>query len=88
MPKPVLVQIAPNQITYGFYTITDNVLTMAHDDGEPVDISGMTFTHSLRPNDNPDAIAAVMAGKIRKMMMGEKVEGFTDALNYPRQGIA
>lgn len=87
-PNPVLVQIAPNQITYGFYTLSGNRLTMCHDDGEPVDINGMTFTHDMRANDNPDSIAAVLTGKIRKLMMGEKIEGFNDVLAYPREGIA
>lgn len=87
-PKPVLVQVAPNQVTYGFYTVTEDVLTMAHEDGQPVELSGMTFTHNLKTGDNPDAIAAVLTGQIRKMMQGEIVPGFNDPLSYPMQGVA
>jgi hypothetical protein len=83
-----VVQIGPNQITYGYYTIANSILTMCHDDGRPVNVDGMTFTHTLKESDAAEPIAAVFTGKIRKMLIGEKVSGFNDVLSYPQAGIA
>jgi hypothetical protein len=88
----VTVQVKPNQVIEGFYTIANGVLTMTYGDGEPVmlDRAGIEqpVTHTLSANEIPKAVAYRLTKEIRENMMGDAVPGFSLPINYGRSGVA
>lgn len=102
-PKSVIATIRgatedgdPGQVTNGFYVVEDGVLIMTKPDGKPHSgpdgkpIQNKTHRHTLRPGDNPDAIASVLTKKIRRETLGltEEQESFRGKLKYGPLGIA
>ena len=78
----------PGQISEGFYTVSDGILTMTNPAGEPVDPD--QFRHTLKPGDDPAAIAGILTRKVRRHVLGitETEESFGRRLNYGPSGIA
>lgn len=79
------------QVTYGYYIVEGDVLTMTDCDGFPVkDESGQTFTHTLLPDDNPEAIGCHLTRKVRQALRKETPvqERFRQKIVYPRTGVA
>ena len=81
-PKSVVVHLGPNRFTVGYYLIEGNELHMLGPDGE------IARTCTLKPDDNPQAIASVLTKEIRKQLRQEVVEGFNDPLEFPVTNIA
>lgn len=101
MPETVLVHLAPNRFTEGFYRIDGDLLVMTYRDGADVMIGDGEYarriTHSMKPGDNVKAIAGLLTKEIRKLMSPELVEGFNDPIEgrihsnpikMPENGIA
>ncbi len=85
----VQTQIGRNRVAEGFYTLEAELLTMVYNDGEPVILEdGSRVMHRLQPEDNARKIAGALTIKIRKALMGERVEGFSSPIDYPQTGIA
>jgi hypothetical protein len=83
------VQIGRNRVAEGFYTIANGLLTMVYSDGEPVMLDdGSRVEHHLQPEDNVRKVAGHLTIKIRKALMGERVEGFSSPIDYPPAGVA
>jgi hypothetical protein len=84
----VMVQISPpkgddtGQVTEGFYTVEDGYLQMVYRDGRKLE--NPLYRVKLHDGANVQAIAANLTRSIRKDMLGEKVEGFTRNLSYPK----
>jgi len=78
----------PGQVSIGYYTIQDGILTMTHEDGEPV--SPDQFNHQLKPGDDPPAIAGVLTKQARRFLLGmsETEEAFNRPIGYSNSGIA
>lgn len=78
----------PGQVSDGFYTITDGVLTMTRPDGEPVDPE--QFRHTLKPGDDANAIAGMLTHRVRKILLGitDEQAAFGRRLDYPSSGVA
>lgn len=76
------------QVSEGYYTITDGVLTMTRPDGEPV--AEGQFTHILKPGDSPVAIAGILTRRARRYLLGisEESEAFGRRLEYTSTGVA
>lgn len=84
--KRVFAQISENEVTEGFYKLKGNVLTMVwYPDGEPVLLGDAPVTAKVQPGANPDAVARMLAKRIRKAFRGETVEGFNRRLEYTRE---
>jgi len=77
----------PNgQFAFGHYTITDNVLTMTDDAGEPaVDGDGKRYTHKLAEGENHTAIGARLTRELRTALRGGAVNGFDTPIDYGPQ---
>jgi hypothetical protein len=90
--KRVFAQVAPNQVSEGFYTIEGGLLTMVLPDGSPVNLGSKEFprlvSHAMRPEDNERSIAVVLTKQVRTHFRGDKVEGFSDPITYQPAGIA
>jgi len=72
------------QVTVGYYTLADDVLTMTDSKGAPVrDLnSGEKFLHKMQPGDDARAIANRLTTKIYWMLRGETgPAGFNRPLN-------
>ena len=86
----VFATVAPNQVTVGFYTLTDgNLMTMVHPNGDPVMLDEAPVTAKLSPGSNNNLIeqvARLLTKKIRKSFRGELVEGFDRVIAYPSDG--
>lgn len=83
----------PGQVSEGYYTIADGVLTMTRPDGEPVKnpAEHTLYQHRLGPNDSPDVIAVVLTKKVRLHMKGiftDESTSFNRTLEYRSEGIA
>lgn len=88
----VTVQIAapaaddPGQVTEGFYTVEDGYLQMVYRDGRKLE--NPLYRVKLHDGANVKAIAGNLTRSIRTEMLGEKVEGFTRNLSYPKASYA
>lgn len=82
------VQIGPNRIVEGFYTLENDVLTMTFADGEPVMLDGFSFERTIQQGEKPHQVAGYLTKQIRQLTIGEVVEGFNNPINYPRVGVA
>jgi hypothetical protein len=77
----------PGQVTIGYYTQADGVLTMTDSKGVPVRTSsGEKRVHRLQEGEDPRAIASRLTKQIRTAMRGES--DFNRPLNYSRHGVA
>jgi hypothetical protein len=81
------------QVTIGFYTLADGVLTMTDSKGAAVRErqSGETYTHKMQPGEDAEVIAKRLTLEIYRMLRGETAApatGFGRALNYPAGGVA
>ena len=92
--RSITVQIAPaterdpGQVTFGFYTVDGNVLTMTDGEGAVVrHQNGEPYKHILEPGQDPRPIAARFTKEIRKAATGERIAGFWGRINYPKIGI-
>lgn len=76
----------PGQVTEGFFIIEGDQLVMTHGDGSPVDDQ---YRHTLKPGDNPRAIAGVLTKQIRRSMLGitEASEAFNRPIRYAGSGL-
>jgi hypothetical protein len=98
--KTVTVQVKapkgedPGQVTTGYYTLADYILTMTDASGRPIrrTTTGERFTCKIKPGSNSVGIAGQMTLEIRQMMRGENapgaVKGFSRQLDYPKAGWA
>jgi len=78
----------PGQVSFGYYTLEGNKLTMTDGDGKPFRrASGDAVQHTLRPGDNPDSIACVLARDLRKQLHGDSA-GFWRRIDWPATSIA
>jgi hypothetical protein len=81
----------PGQVTIGYYTLADGILTMTDSKGAPVrDLnSGEKILHTMQDGDDAPAIAKRLTMKIYRMLRGESgPAGFARAINYPAPGVA
>ncbi|WP_027578396.1 hypothetical protein [Bradyrhizobium sp. Ai1a-2] len=79
----------PGQVTIGYYTLKDDVLTMTDGTGEPVrNRYGEKTTHKLQAGEAPDVIAKRLTLKIYRRIRGSDDIGFGRRLVYPKVGIA
>lgn len=76
--ESVAVHINSGRMTVGYYTVENDILTMLGPDGEPM------MTATLRPDDNPRAIASVLTKEIRSRM----INPFWDEMKLPEASIA
>jgi hypothetical protein len=81
------------QVTAGYYTLADGVLTMTDSKGVPVrrTDSGEKYTHKVKEGEDDRAIASRLTKEIYHMLRGETAAtatGFNRAINYPTSGIA
>jgi hypothetical protein len=82
------------QVTDGYYTVADDVLTMTDKKGVPVrDLtSGEKFTRKLKPGEDAGQVASRLTMEVYQMLRGENgpgaVKGFGRQLDYPKSGIA
>jgi hypothetical protein len=75
----------PGQVTTGYYTVADGILTMTQPNGEPViGEQGERFTQSISADDNVRAIAGLLTRKVRRAIRGETEfqERFRRPLQY------
>lgn len=87
--KYVMAYIGPNQITEGFYTIEDGLITMVRPDGGVVKMGDDSLVqHQLKDGESEEAIAKVLTKQIRKHFLGDIVEGFSRDLHYQPLGVA
>ena len=79
----------PGRVTEGRYTVEDGVVTLTDDSGTPVrDRSGKTYSKKLEPDEDAYAVAGRLAKQFRRARCGgERVEGFSRKLHYPKLGI-
>jgi hypothetical protein len=77
----------PGQVSDGYYVLNAGELVMTHSDGEPV--SPDQFRHTLKPGDDPAAIAGVLTRRCRRFLLGisEAEEAFNRPLGYSNAGI-
>jgi hypothetical protein len=76
----------PGQVTIGYYTLADGVLTMTDSKGRPVRTSsGEKRVHRLQEGEDPRSIASRLTKQIRMSMRGEA--DFNRRLVYPSVGI-
>jgi hypothetical protein len=78
------------QVTDGYYTLVDDLLTMTDKKGAPVrDLtSGEKFIHKLKPDEDPRQVAGRLTLKVYRMLRGETAESaaFNRPLHYPPSG--
>ena len=82
----------PGQVTTGYYTLADHILTMTDSSGRPIRraTTGESFTCKIKPGDNHVAFAGQMTLEIRRTMRGENapgaVKGFGREFDYEKWG--
>jgi hypothetical protein len=103
MPMPevqyVVVQVKPpsqrepaGAVTYGYFTLDDNLLTMTRSDGLPVrdPVTGQMWTHKLEPGEDAGHLARRLTLKVRRALRGETEaeERFMRPIKYPKRKVA
>jgi hypothetical protein len=81
------------QVTAGFYTLADGVLTMTDSKGAAVrkTQSGEKYMHKMKNGDDARAIANRLTLEIYHMLRGETAQsatGFNRAISYPASEVA
>jgi len=77
----------PGQVTYGWYTLQDGVVTLTDRDGNPAgEETGRKFTHKLAPGENARAVACKLTKELRLLLRGNSapVAGFEGPIIYPK----
>lgn len=85
--RSVFTYLGPNQVAEGFYTFDGSTLQMTFANGEPVLLDDHPVTETVEPA-QVEAVAKRLTRRIRKAMLGEKVDGFSRALTYEREAFA
>ena len=90
--KPISQANPTGQVSYGYYTLVDGVVTMTDAKGNAAqNDSGKTYTAKLAPNDDHQVIAGRLTRKLRDVLRGKKDDaspsGFNAPLNYGPTGI-
>jgi hypothetical protein len=80
------------QVTLGFYTLADDMLTMTDSKGVPVrrTDSGEKIVHKMKEGDDDRRIASRLTLETYHMLRGETAAtatGFGRAINYPKSGV-
>jgi len=99
MPEQVIVTIrnpAPGvvgdagQVTYGYYVVEGDRLTMTDSTGKVIRrrSNGEPYTHKLEPGEDPRRVAGRLTKRIREMLHGDDLGGFHRRLTYPSAGVA
>ena len=73
-------------MAYGFYTVTDGVVTMTDHAGKPAtDETGKTYTQKLEATDDARVIAGRLTKKLRLALLGKSdaPAGFHSSIIYP-----
>ena len=81
----------PGRITYGYFIVEGNTLTMTDGDGTPVrqPTTGDLFTAQLRDGLDADAVARNLTARVWRSLHGrEGAAGFNRRLNYQQTGVA
>jgi hypothetical protein len=81
------------QVTVGYYTMADGVLTMTDSNGAAVRErqSGEKYLHNMKPGEDALPIASRLTLQIYYMLRGETAQtatGFGRTINYPASGVA
>lgn len=84
--RVVYVQLKPDQVTEGYYTVNGDKLVMTFADGSPVDAD--RFCHTFKDGENAKQIAGRLTKLVRKSLLGELVDGFNDPIRYADMGVA
>lgn len=84
--RVVYVQLKPDQVTEGYYTVDGDKLVMTFADGSPVDAD--RFCHTLKDGESAKQIAGRLTRQVRKSLLGDLVDGFNDPIRYADMGIA
>jgi hypothetical protein len=76
----------PGQVTYGWYTLQDDVVTLTDREGNPAgEETGRKFTHRLAPGEDARAIACKLTKELRLALRGNSAPaGFDGPINYPK----
>jgi hypothetical protein len=78
------------RLAYGFYVVTDGVVTMTDKEGKPAeDATGKRYVDKLLPNEDERTAASRMTKELRKALQGTApVNGFEPGrkINYPKRG--
>ena len=78
----------PGQLSLGYYTVVDGVVTMTDAKGNPAhDDSGKVYTQKLAPNDDAYVIAGRLTRQLRDVLRGRgdaPPAGFGAPINYPK----
>ena len=77
----------PGQVTYGWYTLQDGVVTLTDRKGNPAgEETGRKFTHKLAPGEDARAIACKLTKELRQALRDNSasVAGFEGKINYPK----
>src|SRR5262249_15930986 len=89
--REVIVIIKPpkgnfrGQVTYGWYTLQDDVVTLTDREGNPAgEETGSKFTHKLAPAEDTRAVACKLTKELRLVLRGNSapVAGFEGQINY------
>jgi len=91
--REVTVTIKPpkgtyrGQVTYGWYTLQDGVVTLTDRKGNPAgEETGRKFIHKLAPGEDACAVACKLTKELRLALRGNSapVAGFEGQINYPK----
>ena len=94
--KSVTIQIRPRsgragdtgQVSFGYYTVEDGVLTMTDGDGRPVRRrDGELMQRKLKPGDDAETFARIFTRSFRLHVQGDGAD-FNRQLDYPNLGVA
>jgi len=91
--RQVIVTIKPpkgtyrGQVTYGWYTLQDGVVTLTDRDGNPAgEETGRKFTYKLDPGEDARAVACRLTKELRLALRSNSapVTSFEGQINYPK----
>lgn len=81
----------PGQISYGYYIVSENKVTLTDAAGKPVrDATGKTYSQKLGPDDSAKTIAGRLTKEFRLVLRGKtnsSAVGFSRPIQYPKSGI-
>ena len=94
--RSVTVQIyAPSgndhgQVTYGYYTVDDGMLTMTDEDGAPIVADGQMFQEAVPDARMADQVAGRLTRLVRRALRGdtEAQERFRRPMTLGKAGFA
>jgi hypothetical protein len=75
---------SPGRVTYGYYVVQGDRLTMTGANGAPiVNQKGGRYELTLKPDDDPQVLAALKTREIRTIVHGSD-NRFNGPINYPK----